>query len=387
MYRVTILVGLQWFLFISCCIIYPDTYINTAEAFISHAHHGPITTTFGIHGHNKNVDMSYRFMSSSKDQEDYESPQENKDNAQQEDATTSNNFAQTDTKQRYQNITPPPNSNSSVSPQILMRSLNTSPRRLVLGTLSASAIALTGNFGGITSFLLDRLPEDTVEKSGLDQYFPRGNYKRYKSEFGYTFVVPKEWVQDTALELAKVQRRSGTLDYSMTSNRRRVDSENSSSSRNNIYGMSSRPRSLPDVAFGPPGSNPDKDYMQAGPNVSVAVTKVRPGQTLRASFGSPTNAAETLLKVTIAPEGSGKVATLMGASEEVRGMGKIYTFEYEVDRGGRGVSARAISNIAVQQGGTVITMTVVAPRSEWGVGGKLEEQMRHMAESFKLTVA
>ena len=273
--------------------------------------------------------------------------------------------------------------NSSISPQLLMRSLNTSPRRLFIGTLSASAIALTGNFGGITSFLLAALPEETVEKSGLDQYFPRGNYKRYKSEFGYTFVVPKEWVQDTALELAKVQRRSGSLDYSMTPNRLLRTGGELTDERT----ISNRPRSLPDVAFGPPGYNPDKFYMQSGPNVSVAVTKVRPGQTLRASFGSPRNAAETLLRVTIAPEGSGKVATLRSASEEVRGAGQIYTFEYEVDRGEKGIPARAISNIAVQQEGTVITMTVVAPKKEWEAGGEFEKKLRKMAESFKLTVA
>jgi len=379
MYQALVFTGF-WYI---SCILYPDTFINGADAFISR--HTASTTVTGHHGHilkqNKYYYLSINkkfTMSSSNGQEN--DLKESKDNLQDENIATNS-------KQTYPNDARiPPNSN--VSPQILMRSLNTSPRRIVLGTLSASAIALTGNFGGITSFLLGNLPEDTVEKSGLDQYFPRGNYKRYKSEFGYTFVVPKEWVQDTALELAKVQRRSGTLDYSMTPNRRRIDSNNeSSTNNNNIYGMSSRPRSLPDVAFGPPGSNPDKDYMQAGPNVSVAVTKVRPGQTLRASFGSPTNAAETLLRVTIAPEGSGKVATLIRASEEARGEGKIYTFEYEVDRGERGVSARAISNIAVQEGGMVITMTVVAPRKEWGVGGKLEEQLRYMAESFKLTVA
>lgn len=369
-----------WFV---SCIFYPDTHINTAEAaFIPHA-----TTVPEQH---KYLGTN-RFMSSSNNQE-YESKETQDNQQRRDDDTIASNTSSSGTtsknnpQQTYQNVTPN-NDSSSIPPQLLMRSLNTSPRRIVLGTLSASVIALTGNFGGITSFLLEKLPETTVEKSGLDQYFPRGNYKRYKSEFGYTLVVPKEWVQDSALELAKVQRRSGTLDYSMTSSNRRRMENGGNNNNNNPYGMSSRPRSLPDVAFGPPGTNPDKDYMQAGPNVSVAVTKVRPGQTLRGSFGSPTNAAETLLKVTIAPEGSGKVATLISANEEVRGEGKIYTFEYEVDRGERGVSARAISNIAVQQGGTVITMTVVAPRKEWGVGGRLEEQLRYMATSFKLTEA
>lgn len=42
-----------------------------------------------------------------------------------------------------------------------------------------------------------------------------GQYKRFKGQ-GYTFVIPKEWAADTALELAKVQRRTGTLDYKMS---------------------------------------------------------------------------------------------------------------------------------------------------------------------------
>lgn len=29
-------------------------------------------------------------------------------------------------------------------------------------------------------------------------------------------MIPKEWVADTAVELAKAQRRAGTLDYRMS---------------------------------------------------------------------------------------------------------------------------------------------------------------------------
>ena len=29
-------------------------------------------------------------------------------------------------------------------------------------------------------------------------------------------MIPKEWVADTAVELAKVQRRTGSLDYKMS---------------------------------------------------------------------------------------------------------------------------------------------------------------------------
>ena len=45
-----------------------------------------------------------------------------------------------------------------------------------------------------------------------------GAFKRFRGQ-GYTFVIPKEWVADTAVELAKVQRRAGTLDYRMSRGR------------------------------------------------------------------------------------------------------------------------------------------------------------------------
>jgi ABC-type lipoprotein release transport system permease subunit len=59
----------------------------------------------------------------------------------------------------------------------LMRALGTSPRRIFLSILSGTAIALTGNFLGITSTLLTTISEETVEKTGLDVYYPRGEYK------------------------------------------------------------------------------------------------------------------------------------------------------------------------------------------------------------------
>jgi hypothetical protein len=57
----------------------------------------------------------------------------------------------------------------------MMRALGTSPRRIILSILSGMGIALTGNFLGITSTLLTTISEETVEKTGLDVYFPRGD--------------------------------------------------------------------------------------------------------------------------------------------------------------------------------------------------------------------
>jgi hypothetical protein len=54
-----------------------------------------------------------------------------------------------------------------------MLALGTNPRRLLLGNLSAAGIALAGNFLGVTSKLLTAVPEEVVEKTSLDAYYPR----------------------------------------------------------------------------------------------------------------------------------------------------------------------------------------------------------------------
>ena len=55
-----------------------------------------------------------------------------------------------------------------------MLAMGTSPRRIFLSGLTATAIALAGNLFGAKSQLLTLFPEDVVEASRLDTYFPRG---------------------------------------------------------------------------------------------------------------------------------------------------------------------------------------------------------------------
>lgn len=71
--------------------------------------------------------------------------------------------------QEFQQVPPPP----PVSVDQMMAALGTNPRRILLGNLSAAGIALAGNFLGVTSKLLTAVPEDVVEKTSLDTYFPR----------------------------------------------------------------------------------------------------------------------------------------------------------------------------------------------------------------------
>ena len=44
---------------------------------------------------------------------------------------------------------------------------------------------------------------------------PTGKFKRCYGQ-GYTFVYPTEWVADTFVALAKVQRQTKSLDYRIT---------------------------------------------------------------------------------------------------------------------------------------------------------------------------
>ena len=274
--------------------------------------------------------------------------------------------------------TPPPPSSPSPSPSPsssriqpnqlsaneIMLAMGTNPRRIVLSTLSATGIALAGNFLGLTSNLLTMIPEDQVEAVGIDTYFPRGDFKRCKTN-EYTFVIPKEWVADTFVELAKAQRRIQPLDYSMRS----------SNTNREIT-------TLPDAAYGPAGRLNQNGVSESGDtNVSVIVSSGLSGFTLQGTLGTPTNAATTLLSRSIAPEGSGRVATLLNA-EQVRE--NQYKFEYIVDRGERGPQLRNIAVIAASPlGDKLFTLTVVAPDSKWQ-DTALDAKLRKIADSFHL---
>mmetsp|Transcript_30285 Transcript_30285/g.66612 ORF Transcript_30285/g.66612 Transcript_30285/m.66612 type:complete len:364 (+) Transcript_30285:200-1291(+) len=217
---------------------------------------------------------------------------------------------------------PPPPKPQQPSSDDLMKAMGTNPRRIFLSLTTSTGIALAANFLGITSTLLASVPPDVLESTSLDTYYPVNDFKRYNGG-GYTLTIPKEWVADTAVELAKATRRAGTLDYGMK-----------------------RPGSgapgagvLPDAAFGPPGKKDARGLTPQGAdtNVSVVSSRLRPGFSLRGSLGPPKDAAETLLRVSLAPEGSGRVGTLLTASEEHRGRSSVYQFEYDIDRGERGV--------------------------------------------------
>jgi hypothetical protein len=269
-------------------------------------------------------------------------------------------------------------SNDSMTTKQLMDSIGTSPRRIFVSLASSTAIALGANFLGVTSKLLEAVPEATVEASGLDIFFPVGDYKRCRGK-GYTFSYPVEWVADTTVELAKATRQAGSLDFDK-------------SSKSNSM--------LPDAAFGPPGNLNARGVSKGDTNVSVLRSSVAAGFTLQA-LGTPVKVANDFLILSLAPKGSGRTATLVDAVEDGVGERLLYQFEYTVDRGERGPPLRAISVVCVISGvgktassdpmappmatatRTLLTLTVIAPQKDWT--GVYETKLRKIASSFHST--
>lgn len=272
-------------------------------------------------------------------------------------------------------VSPPP----TLTARDMMTAMNTSPRRIFLSGLSASGIALAGNLFGVTSQLLMAFPEEQVAATGLDTYFPRGDYKRYRTA-DYSLVIPKEWVADTAVELAKAQRRSMSLDYSMQGS-----------------GASKTSSVLPDCAFGPPG-NLLRENTAGDTNVSVIRTPAPSNFSLRQVMTTqasedPTEGAQFLLQNFLA--GKGRQVTLLSADTDNSNnyanadtKTVSYRFSYRVDRGESRAPLQAVSVIAQKYGTTasagssLFTFTVVAPVDAWQ--SYFATKLAKTANSFQL---
>lgn len=136
------------------------------------------------------------------------------------------------------------------------------------------------------------------------------------------------------------------------------------------------------TAFGPPGRlNPRTGVSEQGDtNVSVIVSGGLSGFSLRGTLGPPDEAADKLIRLSLAPPGSGRTITLRSATEETDR--QVYRLEYDVDRGERGPPLRAISIIAAGSpvGTKLITMTVTAPKDVWT--STLATKLERIASSF-----
>lgn len=114
-------------------------------------------------------------------------------------------------------------------------------------------------------------------------------------------------------------------------------------------------------------------------NCSVIVAGISPTFRLR-QLGDPQDAAQRILANTIAPEGSGKVATLLsyGQRSDPRGLQTYYLMEYEVQ--GPTFHRHNVSAYTAR-GGYLYTFNAQCPVEAWG---RYEDKLRWAAASFRL---
>lgn len=255
--------------------------------------------------------------------------------------------------------------------------LGPNPRRALLPTLLIwGLIAPTTNLWGSGSFLLSLAPE-AARQQRLDTFYPVSNrrlypystgtlnygpgFKRYYDDSGrFEFRYPATYVSDRAVYL-----RNADAAY----NRRMLATTGLSSSPRN------KPRG-PEVAFGPADNTRDE-------NLSVVEGALAPGFSLRGTLGPPSEAAERLLRETIARQPVVEATTLLSASERVSARSglPLYQFEYRVDY----VSAQQPPSYTVcvvgASGDILYTFASRVPASVWA---ERANDLREAAASFVL---
>ena len=235
-----------------------------------------------------------------------------------------------------------------------------SSRRLAVGTLSATALALGANFLGVTSALLSLAPE-RARALRLDTLYPLGGLRReFNATTGYEFLVPRDWLQDQTLARRRAQRLEQQLSRELPSLRtppRRTVAE-------------------PDAAFGPAGSTGET-------NISVVVQPANAyGVTFRlANLGTPQEYADFLLNTVVAPSGGGKRATLLAATEQQYQGALAYELEFVVESEKGGWRRHFLSLLTGDEGGRLVTLTAQVPEAAWP---QLEPRLRQCVASFRL---
>ncbi|GFR47691.1 hypothetical protein Agub_g9440 [Astrephomene gubernaculifera] len=190
-----------------------------------------------------------------------------------------------------------------------------STRRAVLGGLGGVAISLGGNLGGVSSWLLGLDGGQLAGRLRADVLVPvRGAKRCVESKHGFEFTYPASWLADQTLANRAARRAEAERGGPPGLN---LDPLDDYEWRQQRQRRRRRPASVgkvaavePVVAFGPPATTGEE-------NVSVIVAPITPGFTLR-SMGDPRVAGERLL-ASLAPEGSGLVASLLGAEERTLG--------------------------------------------------------------------
>ena len=239
-----------------------------------------------------------------------------------------------------------------------------SPRRVFLGVLATTGVALGGNFLGVTGMLLGDYP-DVASNLRLDIIYPVNGLKRcYNPEKGYEFVYPSDYLGDATVATRNANRQASATSLDPGSL--------TQSSGKQIFGQVVQG---PNSAFGPMGTTGEE-------NVSVIVSRSPPGGFRLDRFGDAKSQAEWLLANVLAREGSGKTAELYDAytRKSTTGSTNYYTFEYTIR-----TDTWYRHNVAVfaEFGGKLFTLVAQVPETQWK---ERDADFRNIAESFKVFV-
>eukprot|EP01026_Neomeris_dumetosa_P081013 TRINITY_DN9041_c0_g1_i5.p1 TRINITY_DN9041_c0_g1~~TRINITY_DN9041_c0_g1_i5.p1 ORF type:complete len:309 (-),score=32.85 TRINITY_DN9041_c0_g1_i5:110-1036(-) len=228
-------------------------------------------------------------------------------------------------------------------------------RRLVISGLSATSIALAANFGGITSGLLSLDGGNFAGNLKLDVLIPVNGFKRCVDyTYGFEFVYPYSWLADQTIARRGASRLEERYSLDLPS----------------LRAKSRREVAEPQVAFGPMGSSGEE-------NVSVIVAPINSSFTLN-NLGNPQESAERFLTF-IAPEGSGRVATLKSSSSKEDEFGILY-YNYEYTIQGPKFYRHNLSTI-VSFGGNLYTFNIQCPEELYD---QEKQKLVRAAQSFRL---
>ena len=257
---------------------------------------------------------------------------------------------------------PTPTSSSYAPPSRANDLAPISPRRVVVGTLGATALALGANFLRVTEKLLGAVPE-FARANKLDVVYPvQGFLRSYEPQKGYTFIYPVDYLADQTMARRKAMRVEERNSLDPPSLRRE--------SRRNVE--------EPDAAYGPMNSTGEE-------NVSVIVSSVPAGFDLSV-FGDAQSQANWLLANVLAKPGSGKTGALINSSSKVVSGAKYYTFEYTIQKGEPGAPGSWFRhNVAVfvTRGSALFTLVAQIPEEKWT---SRRDDFFKIADSFRVFV-
>uniref|UniRef100_A0A7S3QR45 PsbP C-terminal domain-containing protein n=1 Tax=Dunaliella tertiolecta TaxID=3047 RepID=A0A7S3QR45_DUNTE len=256
-----------------------------------------------------------------------------------------------------------------------------SPRRLVISGITATAVVLGGNLGGVTSVLLGLDDGRTARQLQLDALFPVNAeptpYKRcIDGTYGYEFTYPAQWLADQtvayrAAQRAEEARNGGVMGLGDLPP---VARSNASLQRARAEQKRRAAAFEPVAAYGPPGSTGEE-------NISVIVAPIYEGFNLGA-MGAPDTVAEQFISM-IAPPGGSVQAELLGASSREEDGQLYYTMEYRVQRtSGSNYFFRHNVSVIASRSNQLYTLNAQVAESKWEQEAPL---LQAAANSFRLS--